>query len=228
MTGSIGIVIPSRHADAGTVLRDADTAMYQAKDAGRNRYALFDEDRAPPLGRTPGDGGRATPGAGPRTSSRSTTNPSSSPPAGGRWAPRPWSAGTTRRAASSRPLEFIPVAEDSGLIKPVGRWVFEQALSQLASWDAEDDGPRLDFLAVNLSARQLDDAETSDMVRDVLERYRIDPEPRVCGGHRVRRDGRQRTRPGARWTLSRTSGCEWRSTISAPGTLRWPTFTRCP
>ncbi len=77
------------------------------------------------------------------------------------------------------PLEFIPVAEESGLIKPVGRWVFEQAVSQLAAWDGENGGPCLDFLAVNLSARQLDDPETPDMVRAVLERHRIEP-GRIC------------------------------------------------
>ena len=59
------------------------------------------------------------------------------------------------------PLEFIPVAEDSGLIKPIGRWVFEQAVAQLATWDAKEGGPRLELMAVNLSARQLDDPETA-------------------------------------------------------------------
>ena len=43
VTGSVGIVIASEDASAESVLRDADTAMYQAKSSGRNRYALFDE-----------------------------------------------------------------------------------------------------------------------------------------------------------------------------------------
>jgi diguanylate cyclase (GGDEF)-like protein/PAS domain S-box-containing protein len=43
VTGSIGIVIPGPGADAETVLRDADTAMYQAKAAGRNRFEVFDD-----------------------------------------------------------------------------------------------------------------------------------------------------------------------------------------
>ena len=63
------------------------------------------------------------------------------------------------------PLEFIPVAEDSGLIKPLGRWVFEQAVSQLAVWDTQDDSVLLAELAVNLSARQLDDPETPEIVQ---------------------------------------------------------------
>ena len=69
----------------------------------------------------------------PATSSRCTTNPSSSPPAGDRWAPRRLLRWHHPTDGLVPPLEFIPVAEDSGLIKPVGRWVFEQAVSQLAS-----------------------------------------------------------------------------------------------
>jgi EAL domain-containing protein (putative c-di-GMP-specific phosphodiesterase class I) len=77
------------------------------------------------------------------------------------------------------PLEFIPVAEDSGLIKPLGHWVFEQAVSQLASWDADEDGPRLEVLTVNLSARQLDGSEVPEIVRHALELNGVLPS-RVC------------------------------------------------
>jgi len=73
------------------------------------------------------------------------------------------------------PLEFIPVAEDTALIKPIGRFVLEQAVSQLASWDALAGGPRLAVLAVNLSARQLHDEDTSFVVREVLERHGVAP-----------------------------------------------------
>jgi hypothetical protein len=48
-------------------------------------------------------------------------------------------------------------------------------MSQLAWWDASNDGPNLSVLAVNLSARQLDAPETGDTVRTVLERYGIAP-----------------------------------------------------
>ena len=44
VTGSVGIVIPGPRAEPEMVLRDADTAMYQAKKSGRNTYALFDQD----------------------------------------------------------------------------------------------------------------------------------------------------------------------------------------
>jgi EAL domain-containing protein (putative c-di-GMP-specific phosphodiesterase class I) len=77
------------------------------------------------------------------------------------------------------PLEFIPVAEDSGMINAIGAWVLEQAMAQLASWDADVNGPHLNVLAVNLSARQMDEPDTSDVIRSVLGRYGVDP-ARVC------------------------------------------------
>jgi len=71
------------------------------------------------------------------------------------------------------PEEFIPVAEESGLIHAIGAWVFERAVSAVAGWDADPHGPRLDVLAVNLSARQLDTVGTSDMVQEVLGHYGV-------------------------------------------------------
>jgi diguanylate cyclase (GGDEF)-like protein/PAS domain S-box-containing protein len=178
VTGSIGIVIPNTGADAGTILRDADAAMYKAKGEGRNRYALFDETvhrRSVVRLAMEGELRQALSRHELEVYYQPVVEPVSGRPVGAeallRW--------HHPAGGFVPPLEFIPVAEDSGLIKPVGRWVFEQAMSQLAQWDAEKDGPRLDFLAVNLSARQLDDAETSDIVRDMLEHYRIDP-GRVC------------------------------------------------
>ena len=73
------------------------------------------------------------------------------------------------------PLEFIPIAEESGLIRTIGAWVFEEALTQLARWDADPTGPRLELLSINCSARQLDDAEDVQRVGDVLTRLGIAP-----------------------------------------------------
>jgi EAL domain-containing protein (putative c-di-GMP-specific phosphodiesterase class I) len=56
------------------------------------------------------------------------------------------------------PVEFIGVAEDTGLIVPLGRWVLREACRQLAVWEAEYPGDEPRFVAVNLSARQFGDA----------------------------------------------------------------------
>ena len=65
------------------------------------------------------------------------------------------------------PAVFIPVAEDSGLIVPLGHWVLEQACAQLARWP----GCRV---AVNVAAAQFERSEFVPEVRELLSRYRLD------------------------------------------------------
>jgi EAL domain-containing protein (putative c-di-GMP-specific phosphodiesterase class I) len=65
-----------------------------------------------------------------------------------------------------QPAEFIPLAEDSGLILPLGRWVLTEACRQLAAWRANG---RPDLrVTVNLSARQFADPELTDVVAEAL------------------------------------------------------------
>ena len=76
------------------------------------------------------------------------------------------------RDAGGRPIspaEFIPVAEESGLIVPIGRWVLETALQQLAAWQRQPATRGL-RLAVNVSTRQFHQADFVDMVREALRR----------------------------------------------------------
>jgi EAL domain-containing protein (putative c-di-GMP-specific phosphodiesterase class I) len=74
--------------------------------------------------------------------------------------------------------QFIGLAEDTGLILPIGAWVLEQACAEAATW-ATDFPDRELTVRVNLSARQLDDADLADQVRSVLERTGLDP-GRLC------------------------------------------------
>ncbi|MBV9838291.1 MAG: bifunctional diguanylate cyclase/phosphodiesterase [Solirubrobacterales bacterium] len=71
-----------------------------------------------------------------------------------------------------RPDLFIPIAEESGLIVPIGRWVLEQACAQAATW--AEQGRSL-MMSVNVSGRQLDHDTLIDDVRGALERSRLDP-----------------------------------------------------
>ena len=72
------------------------------------------------------------------------------------------------------PGGFIPVAEESGLIVSLGRWVLEEACRQMAVW-RERNLPAFEF-AVNISARQLVQADYTDLVLRTLDRYNIPPE----------------------------------------------------
>ena len=71
------------------------------------------------------------------------------------------------------PLEFIPVAEESGLINRIGAWVLETACRQLAEWRALGHDV---WLSVNLSPKELHDADYAARVADVLAEYNVPPQ----------------------------------------------------
>ncbi len=72
------------------------------------------------------------------------------------------------------PDHFIPIAEESGLIVPMGVWVIECACQRLSLWSSDPDRRKWTF-AVNVSARQFHDPGFLDQVRDVLVRYAVAP-----------------------------------------------------
>jgi EAL domain-containing protein (putative c-di-GMP-specific phosphodiesterase class I) len=73
------------------------------------------------------------------------------------------------------PDEFIPLAEQTGLIVPLGAWVLDHACQRLASWEAEDEGFPPLRVSVNLSPRQLREPELPKRVAEVLARSALDP-----------------------------------------------------
>ena len=176
LTGSIGIVVPGRRADATLVLRDADTAMYQAKAAGGNSYALFDKDLHRRSARRLAMEGELRHALA-RDEFELHYQPGVVPTTGELLGAEALIRWHRPKYGLVPPLDFIPVAEETGLIRPIGNWALEQAVTQLASWDA--DGLPLGILAVNVSARQLDDRETSAMIADALQHHGITP-GRLC------------------------------------------------
>ena len=90
------------------------------------------------------------------------------------------------------PVEFIPVAEESGLIVPIGRWVLDRACRQGARWEAAGYPIRL---SVNVSARQLDRDELVDEVRQALDDSGFDPRTPRARDHRDHPDARRRADP---------------------------------
>ncbi|WP_163594791.1 EAL domain-containing protein, partial [Klebsiella pneumoniae] len=69
--------------------------------------------------------------------------------------------------------DFIPVAEESGLIIPLGRWAMEEAAQTIAAWDRASGGDCGIKIAVNLSAIQLQRDHVPAMVRGALERHGV-------------------------------------------------------
>jgi len=72
------------------------------------------------------------------------------------------------------PLQFIPVAEDSGLIVPLGRWVLFTACAQIRQW--QDQGLEIGHVAVNVSAIQMERGTLVEDVRHALSESGIDPD----------------------------------------------------
>jgi len=72
------------------------------------------------------------------------------------------------------PASFIPLAEESGLILPIGDWVLETACAQLRQWQAEPSTAHL-LLAINVSANQFHQRDFCERVQDTVRRYAIDP-----------------------------------------------------
>jgi EAL domain-containing protein (putative c-di-GMP-specific phosphodiesterase class I) len=151
------------------MVRDADAAMYLAKERGRARYEVYDERMRSTLVERL-DIEMALRRAMTRHELRVVYQPTISLTTGeivGVEALLRWEHPERGMLV---PVDFIDVAEETGLIVPIGTWVVEQACRQAQRWlAARPDGEPF-FVSVNLSSRQLDTALLIDNVADVLER----------------------------------------------------------
>jgi diguanylate cyclase (GGDEF)-like protein/PAS domain S-box-containing protein len=172
VSASIGIVLGDVGQGADELLRQADTAMYAAKAAGKKRYLLFEphmHDRV--LERL--EVGTELQLALQREEFvlhyqpivRLADGRIEGVEALVRW--------HHPRRGLMPPGLFIPIAEDSGLIEPLGRWVLEQSCRQAQVWRAE--GAPACTMSVNLSGRQLQNPTVVADVRDALQRSGLDP-----------------------------------------------------
>jgi EAL domain-containing protein (putative c-di-GMP-specific phosphodiesterase class I) len=73
------------------------------------------------------------------------------------------------------PVDFIPLAEETGLILPLGQWVLEEACRQIRDWQDRFPGPEPLVVAVNLSARQFAQPDLADQIADVMDKTGVNP-----------------------------------------------------
>jgi diguanylate cyclase (GGDEF)-like protein/PAS domain S-box-containing protein len=174
MTASIGIAIAiaDQHATAESLLRDSDAATYIAKARGRDRFELFDEER-----RSQAERRAATASALRGALDRAEFTVYYQPVVDLRTGAMVSAEALVRWQHPDRglvsPDEFIPLAEQTGLIVGIGAWVLEQACRQLVHWQRTD--PSL-TIAVNLSVRQMVAPDIVAQVEDVLHRTRARPQ----------------------------------------------------
>jgi diguanylate cyclase (GGDEF)-like protein/PAS domain S-box-containing protein len=173
VTTSIGVsVFPDDGQDAETLIKNADTAMYQAKENGRQSYQFF----------KPAMNVRAVERQSIEESLRRAlqrqefavhyqpkidlkTGEITGAEALLRW--------THPTRGSVPPSQFIPVAEDCGLIVPIGRWILREACAQACSWARE--GLQLATMAVNISAMEFRNEEFLEDLFAILEETGLSP-----------------------------------------------------
>ena len=174
ITCSIGIAsFPRDGEDADTLLRNADTAMYRAKDLGRNNFQLYSSEMNADLGERlmlETDLWNAVK----RNELVLHYQPKVELKGGriiGMEALLRWRHPTKGMIP---PGKFIPVAEASSLITEIGRWVIHEACATNKAW--QDANLRSVPIAVNISARQLHDKDLVETIRTALQTTRLRPD----------------------------------------------------
>lgn len=173
ITASIGIALSaSGYERPEDVLRDADTAMYRAKTLGKARYQVFDKTMhasAVNLLRIETDLWRAMERKELSLDYQPIVSLQSGRIAGFEALLR-WEHPLRGRVS---PLEFVSVAEETGLIMPIGKWVLEEACAQIREWQASRS--ECLYVSVNLSAKQFMQPDLVDQVKSALGKSGVSP-----------------------------------------------------
>jgi diguanylate cyclase (GGDEF)-like protein/PAS domain S-box-containing protein len=173
-SASIGIAVGrTQYTNPDEMMRDADTAMYHAKSRGKARHEMFDADMH----------ARAQDRLGLENDLRHAVNnndfevhyqPIVSLASGMcvgfeslvRW---------TRNGEAISPATFVPIAEELGLIEPLGTWVMQQACTTFAEWQRRLPGSKIDCITVNVSSRQLMQQNFLHIVEQAVQSAKLKP-----------------------------------------------------
>ena len=177
VTASIGVasLSPSSSSSAEDLLRHADTAMYRAKDAGRNCLAVYDESMHERVAHRLSVE-TALYRALDRRELRLFHQPILDLESGdvvGFEALMRWQQADGTMVS---PAEFIPIAEDTGTIVPIGSWALLEALTQLRHWIDDGVCSESATMSVNVSPRQLSDPNFPSIVNEALSRSGVSPQ----------------------------------------------------
>jgi len=173
VTCSIGFsVYPIDGTDADTLLKNADAAMYRAKEQGRNNVQFYTEELNQKIHKRLGMESMLR-NALERNEFLLQYQPQVALRTGCvvgvealiRWEREPGNV--------ISPADFIPLAEELGLIVPIGEWVLRTACRQMKAW--QDAGLPKISVAVNLSARQFQQKDLVEMIAGVLRDTKLDP-----------------------------------------------------
>jgi diguanylate cyclase (GGDEF)-like protein/PAS domain S-box-containing protein len=170
---SIGIAFyPSDGAEPSTLMEHADTAMYHAKELGKNNYQFYTaslNDRARERLALEEELRQAIDAAQLELYYQPILSASEGVPVA--------VEALVRWQHPSRgmimPNEFIALAEESGLIRPLGTWVLREACAQLRAW--QEQGIAVERIAINISAKQFTDGRLVQTLREVMAEYHVDP-----------------------------------------------------
>ena len=175
LAASVGIAISCADDVPETVLANADAAMYRAKELGRARTELFDDSlrqRSENRLELTSELRRAFEHEELHIAYQPLIRLSDGATVGFeallRW--------DHPELGSIAPDQFIPVAEDSGLIVGIGEWVLDRSLRQLKEWRDRFPGASELWMAVNLSARQLARPDIVERIDHAISRSGVPPE----------------------------------------------------
>jgi diguanylate cyclase (GGDEF)-like protein/PAS domain S-box-containing protein len=167
---SIGIALATADSKPEEVMRDADVAMYRAKADGKGRHAVFDAAMHEQVMRRLDIEGELRAAIEERRLEvvyqpivQSATGRVVGFEALCRWPGRPFD-----------PADFLAIAEETGLVVPLGRQVLEAACAQLAQWRRSARGAGL-TMGVNVSGRQLAEPDFVPMLETILRETGLDP-----------------------------------------------------
>ncbi|MDX6221144.1 MAG: hypothetical protein QOD91_198, partial [Frankiales bacterium] len=182
VTASIGIATGRpAHQSAEDMLRDADIAMYRAKTRQRGSQAVFDATMRASLVNRMSTESRLRQAVDEGSFAlhyQPIVNLANGEITGFEALIR-WPVVRERQLILVPPAEFLPVAEESGLIVPIGHWVVEEACRQIAAWRRVGEPAGILPVSINLSHQEFWNAELLDHLDETLAAARLEPQALV-------------------------------------------------